>query len=111
MSIECNGKSWDSDRGNSASPVKFLIIPVRTPIRLLQPKINAGLDEANLADDEASEDEASEDGDDMELSSLDDIEIWNFLLVFFHISFSERNSISKTLTISIARVQIPLMLP
>ena len=58
----------ESNRGYSESPVKFLIIPVRTPTRLLHPEINphVGLDEGNLADDEASEDE-------MKLSSLDDI--------------------------------------
>jgi hypothetical protein len=76
MSTECHGKDRASNRGYSASPVKFLILPVWTPIHLLQPIINAELDETNMADDEASDEDCS-DGDDMEFS---DIKIWTSCL-------------------------------
>ena len=68
-STQANGKGRESDRGFTASPIRFVTVPTRTPLHLLQPPVQeyVGISDAYLGDTEDSSDEAG-DGTD---SSID----------------------------------------
>jgi hypothetical protein len=68
-STQTVGKGHESDRGFTASPIRFVTIPTRTPFHLLQPPAQefVGISDAYLGDTENSSDE-EEDGTD---SSVD----------------------------------------
>jgi hypothetical protein len=68
-STQTVGKGQESDRSFTASPIRFMSIPTRTPIHLLQPPTQevVGVSDAYLGD---AEDSSDEEGDSTD-SSID----------------------------------------